>query len=183
MIMFPKVVRYVGLIQLPALLLLADYFGDFSRRQFILFLSSFSFQTSLLGWLYLLTRNPVLGQFSARYLSFVALVWMSLLGGLESSAVERIFNDFLHYSIPLCVLFYHHNDRAAHLPGMRYWLLGLLYPLGYLIFMLLINQWIGYELYPVLSAHPMLVAAIFAMVEAVHWNTNNLITMGQLNKP
>lgn len=173
-----KFMRWTGLILFPLFLAITGLFAQFSRRQLILFLCSFSFQTSLLGWFSVLTKNPILGQFSIRYLTFVALLWSFSLGGLENSTAEYIFNEILHYLVPSWVYFYH-RYAATYFPGVRYWLLGLLYPLGYFFFMLLVNQWIGYELYPVLNTHPVLVVSVFVMVEAMYWTTNNF----RVNKP
>ena len=168
---FARTVRWVGLLLFPTLIALAFVLSQLSRRRVILFLSSFSFQTSLIGWLYLLTRNPYLGQFSTRYLSFVALVWMIALANLETNVAERVFNELLHYAHPLCVTLYW-NLNPVYLPGVRVWLIGLLYPLSYFFFMLFINHWIGYELYPVLSTSPILVLSLFVIIEVLYWNAH-----------
>lgn len=166
-------VRWFGLLLFPTLVLIADLAGSPSRRQIFLFLSSFSFQTSLIGWLYLLTRNSTLGMYAVRYLSVVALVWLFALGGKESSTAEKVFNELLHYAHPLCVMIYS-QLVDARVPGLRPWLQGLLYPLGYFFYMLLVNRWIGYELYPILSENPLLVVSIFAITEALLWHDNQL---------
>ena len=168
----PILLRWVGLFLFPALLIGAGLFSTLSRRRLILFLCSFSFQTSLLGWLFLLTKNPLLGFFSSRYLRFVMLVWAITLGNLEDNAAERSFNVLLHYGLPICVEWYW-SSIPQRFAGNRYWQLGFCYPFAYFLLMLTVNRWIGYELYPILSTDPFKIMFIWAICDVYHWYDNN----------
>lgn len=166
-------VRWVGLILFPALITVAGLLAHPSKRQAFVFLASFSFQSNLLGWVYLITKSPLIGQCSTRYLLFVIIVWMYALANLESSRAERVFNELLHYVHPLSVIAYWSTSRAR-VTGIRPWLIGLLFPAVYLVCMLLVNARIGYELYPVLSTNPGLVLSVLAVTEGITWKLVNL---------
>lgn len=115
-------------------------------RPRLLFFASFSFQSNLIGWIYLATKNQRLGEWSAIYLSFVISVWFFFLGGAESSINEYIFNVILHYIQPLIVLLYWiHRNEPSNTP-----ILLEIYPLFYLIFIIQLNNHLGYEMYPVI---------------------------------
>lgn len=135
---------------------------------------SFSFQTSLLGWLYLLTGNIIFGHFSTRYLSFVVLIWAVFPKHFENNEAEYIINHFARILFLICSIYYFLRT-PAYFRGVRYQLLGLLYPLGYYFFILLVNPCNIYELYPMLDIHPALVVSLFATTEAINWIINFIV--------
>lgn len=156
--------RAAGLVALPVVLVAASLFFPHSKRQLAVFLASFSFQSAAMGWLYLYTLDQRLGRWCAVYLSFVAAIWALFLGGQESSAMERVFNVYLHYAQPAYVVGYwlYKGDRSASTP----WLLQL-YPFLYLMALVPLSHWLGYQIYPVLTSQTAAVAAVWAGIQFV----------------
>lgn len=162
--------RVCGLAGLPVILVAAALFFPHSKRQVAVFLASFSLQSTLLGWLYLYTLDQRLGRWSATYLSFVAAVWTLFLGGQESATGEWVFNAYLHYAQPAYVVAYWllKGDRSTGIP----WPLQL-YPFLYLVALVPLGYWLGYQTYPVLTSQTKAVAVVWA---GVHLVFNFLLT-------
>jgi hypothetical protein len=163
---YSDTVRGIGLALLPLLLLSAGLSagGTLSLRYTVLFFCSLSFQTALIGWLALLTRNSVLGWISVRWQYFVMAVWFLLLRDKEAGYAEWTFNVLLHYVMTLLV-FLHWNSNRGPPPSERLYMLSWLYPSAYLAFQFLLDARLGWEMYPVKSEHPFMLAGAFVLIE------------------
>ncbi len=142
----------------PLFLTISYFVAQPSLRQTLLFLGSFSFQSAVLDWIFLFTANPVIGKWAARYTLFVALVWMIYLGGKETTALEWWFNLILHYFFPAITIIAYSPYRSRPVRSSVY---GRIYPIVYLIFIVLLELKIGYLIYPILRDNPFFMAALW----------------------
>lgn len=163
---YPEVVRSIGIALLPLLLIGAGLGAgeSLSLRYAVLFLCSLSFQTALLGWVALLTRNSILSWTVVRWQCFVMLIWALLLRDKEAGLGEWVFNGLLHYAMPMLV-FLNWNANRGEPPSERFYMLSWLYPVAYLACQFLLDARLGWEMYPVKREHPFLLAGLFVLVE------------------
>lgn len=66
--------------------------------------------------------------------------------------------------MPLLV-FLHWNSNRGPPPSERLYMLSWLYPIAYLVFQFLLDTRLGWEMYPVKSEHPFMLAGAFALIE------------------
>lgn len=144
--------RTVSISLYPLFLTVSLLLARPTLRRVLIFLLSFSFQTTALGWIYLIIVNPELGKWASLYTSFVALVWAIFLGGKETDTGEWLFNFILHYVFPIItvVAYLPHRKKVATTASIY----GILYPTAYMGFLLISESKLGYPFYPVLRENP-----------------------------
>ena len=128
-----KIAFSLLIVGFPLLHLVALSTASLSFRRIVIYMSSFSFHTNLLGWIFVLTGNQLLGHYTSRYLMLVAGVWFTMLGGREESLMEYGFNSILHYCLPIATALHYYADlKPTHLHKHRLqWILGYVYPILY----------------------------------------------------
>jgi hypothetical protein len=151
----------IGLLSLyPLFIVVSFLLAKPSLRQTALFLSSFSFQTTALGWIYLYTGNLKLGRWAARYTFFVAFIWLISLGGKETTMAEWVFNCILHYVFPaITILTYvpHIGKETSNaIPGF-------IYPVVYVGCLFIAEMQLGYFTYPIMKDQPLLIQILWCI--------------------